>query len=133
MNTDSAEVPQLDLFTPRPSRPPPPVAAPDPPEAPPVAAPASAATEYDRSFEAFHAANPRVYELLVHFARIALAAGRQKIGVRVLWERMRWETWITTTGGEFKLNDHYHSRYARLIMATEPDLADVFRTRELRS
>lgn len=138
MSTDSPEAPQLDLFASRPARPTPtPPEAPPPVQAPrtePPADPADPAdTDYDRSFRAFHAANPRVYELLVHFARVAVAAGREKIGVRVLWERMRWETWITTTGTEFKLNDHHTSRYARLVMATEPDLAGVFHTRELRS
>ena len=36
-------------------------------------------------------------------------------------------------GSDFKLNDHYHSRYARLVMAKEADLREMFDVRELRS
>jgi hypothetical protein len=34
---------------------------------------------------------------------------------------------------DFKLNDHYTSRYARLIVAHEPDLAELFELRRLRA
>ncbi len=128
-------------------------AAPDPPPAaPPSAVELREETAAQAAFLAFHAANPRVYELLVRAARDAIAAGRLKLGVRVLWERIRWETELATEGGDFnlnnrpqaqqqtsssttdfKLNNNLHSRYARLIMASEPDLAEVFRTRGLRS
>ncbi|CAB4180862.1 hypothetical protein UFOVP1056_1 [uncultured Caudovirales phage] len=46
---------------------------------------------------------------------------------------LRWETAMSTTGDDFKLNNNYRSRYARLIMATCPDLTDVFDTRELHT
>lgn len=138
----TAAEPQLDLFSPRPPRPAPPLSSPSPPapvtpvDPPPDAADADVPDEdsaLQRAFDEFHAANPHVYEMLVRFARVALAAGRKRIGIGALYERMRWETWVTTTGPEFKLNDHHRSRYARLMMAQEPDLAGVFETRALRS
>ena len=39
----------------------------------------------------------------------------------------------TSDTSGFKLNDHYTSRYARLIMEREPDLRGIFRTRKLMS
>lgn len=83
----------------------------------------------------FHSEHPEVYVELVRLARQAKAVGRQRIGVRMLWEVMRWNFALQrgSTEDEFKLNDHYPSRYARLIMRSEPDLAEIFEVRELRS
>ena len=85
-------------------------------------------------FEGFHAANPRVYSTLVQLAREARAVGQATVGIGMLWEVMRWKLSLAvTTSSAFKLNNNHRSRYARLIMAQEPDLADVFETRELRA
>ena len=40
---------------------------------------------------------------------------------------------MTTVRTDFALNDHYRSRYARLIMEQEEDLRDLFEVRELRN
>ncbi len=87
-------------------------------------------------FEHFHSENPIVYATLVRFAREWRLARTDRCGVGMLWEVMRWEVslrGLPATGEDFKLNDHYRSRYARLIMLQEPDLADIFETRILRS
>jgi len=90
-------------------------------------------SELQARFEAFHAANPRVYATLVRLAREARAVGHQRVGIAMLFEVARWQLSIQTTGDDFKLNNSYRSRFARLIMAQEPDLAGVFETRELLS
>jgi hypothetical protein len=87
-----------------------------------------------RRFLAFHRANPFVYLKLVELARRARDRGMTRYGIRRLWEVMRWEIAMDIQrDGEFRLNDHFHSRYARLIMEQEPDLAGFFETRFLRS
>lgn len=81
-------------------------------------------------FEKFHADNPLVYQTLVKLAREWVAEhGSKKLGIRVIWEVARWEIIKSTRNADYKLNDHLTSYYARLIMAQEPDLADVFETR----
>ncbi len=90
-------------------------------------------TAIDIRFSAFHAANPHVYETLVRLAREAVRRGKERVGIKALWERMRWELWIETDDPEFRLNNDFTSRFARLIMSREPDLAGVFETRTLRS
>lgn len=86
------------------------------------------------AFEAFHAENPQVYSELVALARQARSRGHQKIGIELLFAVCRWERMMRTTSSDgFKLNDHFTSRYARLIMQREPDLAGLFETRELRA
>jgi hypothetical protein len=85
-------------------------------------------------FERFHEANPRVYEHLVRLAYQAKSTGRKRIGIRVLWERLRWWSWFETDGKEpFRLNDKFTSRYVRLLIEREPELAPLFETRELRA
>jgi hypothetical protein len=92
-------------------------------------------TTFDRAFIEFHEKNPHVYAILCRLAREAVKAGRGKIGIGLLWEVMRWELFLQTHDpeSEFKLNNNYRSRYARLIMEKEPDLAGVFETRLLRT
>lgn len=88
----------------------------------------------ERAFRAFHEESPHVYAKLVQLAREARAVGQQRVGIGMLWEVLRWQLFVATTSDDgFKLNNNHRSRYARLIMAQEPDLADVFETRELRS
>jgi hypothetical protein len=85
------------------------------------------------AFTAFHEANGWVYDALVTLARRWTATGRTRIGIKALFEVLRWEWSLATTGDTFRLNNSWTSRYARLIAAQEPDLADVFETRELRA
>lgn len=87
----------------------------------------------DAQFAAFHRDNPAVYATLVRLAREARVAGKSKVGIKALWERMRWDLWLATHGDDFKLNNNLTSRYARLIAAQEPDLAGMFETRKLRA
>lgn len=85
-------------------------------------------------FEDFHAANPQVYAGLVRLARQAVDRGHQRIGIELLFAVLRWEHMMTTTRESgFKLNDHFTSRYARLIMEREPDLEGFFETRKLKA
>lgn len=85
-------------------------------------------------FEQYHAAHPEVFARLVELARFAKARGK-KVGIRLLWERLRWEFFIERDAGdEYKLNDHLHSRYARLIAQTYPDeFGEFFELRELKT
>jgi len=74
-----------------------------------------------------------IYRLCVHFAREAHATGR-RIGMKAIWERVRWECSVKRQNGDaYALNNCHVSRLARLIMEREPDLANLFETRELRS
>jgi len=84
-------------------------------------------------FDVFHAANPAVYQWLVKHARDLTRQGHKKIGIKMLFEVLRWRSMIRTTtaaGEEFKLNNDYSAHYARRIMERERDLAGVFHIRE---
>lgn len=88
----------------------------------------------DSRFRTFHRENPHVYQILVRLAREARTRGKTRLGVKALWERMRWDIWMQTEDDdEFKLNNNFTSRYARLIVRQEPDIAGMFELRALRS
>jgi len=85
----------------------------------------------EQRFLAFHHNNPHVYEALVRMARRWKIAGHKTCSIKMLFEVLRWQVGITTSGDDFTLNNSYTSRYARLIAANEPDLADLFQMRQL--
>lgn len=86
----------------------------------------------DAAFAEFHQANPHVYAELRMLALRARNAGAQRIGIGMLYEVMRWRHALRTQGDDFKLNNNYRSRYARLLMQ-EPELAGCFEIRGLRA
>lgn len=92
------------------------------------------ATIQDR-FEAFHALNPWVLDALERITADYLGAGHRKVGIRMLWEVLRWQYNRATEdpSSTFKVNDHYHSRYVRLLIERHPEWASVFETRALRA
>ncbi len=90
--------------------------------------------EIQERFEDFDRENPEIYKALVLFARQIKSRGFQTYGIRSLWERTRWHFQVEKAeGADFKMNDHFHSRYARKIMENESDLAGFFETRVLRA
>lgn len=96
---------------------------------------APAAGSIQEQFEEFHRRNPWVYDTLVELARDLVARGRTRVGIGMLFEVVRWTYYRQTDDAqsEFRLNNNYRSRYARLIMARERDLDGVFELRELRA
>ena len=89
-----------------------------------------------QAFERYHRENPHVYDALVRLARQAKARGHRRFGIELLFAVLRWERMMVAVDPSqesYKLNDHYTSRYARLIMEREPDLEGLFETRRLRS
>lgn len=87
----------------------------------------------EKDFLEFHAANPLVYQRLVELTRQwTRRRGSRKVGMKMLFEVLRWEVAMKTTG-DFKLNNNYTSYYARLIMERNPDLDGLFETRALQA
>lgn len=87
-------------------------------------------------FWRFHNRNPLVYDALVELARQGKDAGRRQLGMKMLFEVLRWNRIIEGLPDayeEYKLCNDYTSRYARLIMESEPDLDGLFVVRDLRS
>lgn len=87
-------------------------------------------------FVAFHAEHPEVLAKLRELALGLVRRGHRHLGIGVLWETLRYQTLLGYRPDEaepYRLNDHYRSRYARLLMETTPELEGVFETRELKT
>lgn len=84
------------------------------------------------AFMAYHDRHPEVYAMLIELAERAKAMGRNRIGISMLWETMRWMMHVEKSE-EFKLNNNYRSRYVRMICRDRGDLAVMFEMRELRA
>lgn len=85
------------------------------------------------AFREFHAANPRVYATLRRLALAKVRSGATRLGAKALYEVMRWELDVPSTDPAPRFNNNHVSRYARLLMRSEPQLRDVFETRTLTS
>lgn len=84
---------------------------------------------HKEDFLAFHQKNPIVYKILKKLALDLVKVGYDKIGISLIWERMRWEFMLLPTKDDFKLNNDFRAGYARLLMANEKKLKGVFNTR----
>lgn len=84
-------------------------------------------------FEAFDRDHPEVYRALVRLAREWVSVGHAKLGIKTLFERLRWEWQVAGLSDRdgYKLNNNYTAHYARKIMSENPDLDGLFETRTL--
>ncbi len=85
-----------------------------------------------QKFDAWIAANPWVITSVEHLIAGWLAAGHKRVGMKQVWEVIRW-TYGTTTGDTFKANNNWTSRVARLVLERHPEWSDAIETRELRA
>mgnify|MGYP001296110418 CR=1 FL=1 len=85
-------------------------------------------------FEAFHAANPWVYQALEALAADWLAHGHKRVGVKALFEVIRWQYGRRTAdpSSAWRVNNDYSSRYARLLIDRHPEWCDAIEIRALR-
>ena len=80
----------------------------------------------------WHKENPHVYELFERFTREALGRGHLRLSAWLIINRVRWETSIVTTGGDFKISNDYIAFYSRLFMAENPQYNGFFQIKEMK-
>lgn len=86
-------------------------------------------TPLERRFADFHARNPHILAELERRALRLLAVGASRIGVKALWESMRYDAMVRTDTREWKLNNDFTALYARLLIERNAQLATVIETR----
>lgn len=87
----------------------------------------------DTQFARWLSANPHILDAFLHYAVEAYRRGCRGIGGKLIVEQLRWQSAIQTAGDPYKINNNWTSRLVRAAIARQPELADVFETRELRS
>ena len=93
-------------------------------------------SKLESEFQAYHQANPQVYELVKRFAYEAIRAGYSRFSIGAIWERIRWEIAINThsnLAADFKMPNNHRAYYARMFLKDHPQYPDFFRTAHLRS
>lgn len=79
----------------------------------------------------YHIAHPEVFDLFMAYTRQAHEAGRQRIGARLIGERIRWFANIERRSeDDWLINDHYWPYYARLAMLVDSKLQGIFSRRD---
>tara|TARA_R110000824_G_scaffold385724_1_gene580025 strand:- start:759 stop:1130 length:372 start_codon:yes stop_codon:yes gene_type:complete len=77
----------------------------------------------------FHRNNPNVSLELRRLALGLVDAGHRHYSIKGLFEVLRFNAALRTTGKPYKLNNNLTPFYARLLMNCEPMLAGFFHTR----
>lgn len=73
----------------------------------------------------FHAQNPQVMEQLVRIGRDLRKRNVRRVGIALLFERLRWISLVKTGGDKYALNNRTaiapgtHTKQARQLSATE--------------
>lgn len=84
-------------------------------------------------FEAYHAANPNVYDMFVLFTQDAILAGKTKLSHWLIINRIRWESDIVVRTVEpFKISNDFVALYARKYMKEHPEHGEIFNTKEMK-
>jgi len=86
----------------------------------------------EAAFEEFDRETPHIYEAFCRFTFEAIRAGRERLGAKLIWERIRWFTAIESTPeGEYRLNNNWTAYYARKFMQDHPEHDGLFATRSV--
>lgn len=78
------------------------------------------------TFLAYHRDNPEVWLYFKRYAFKLIEAGHTKFSQRMIWESMRMDAMLNTTGYQYKLNNNYTKFYAEIFMQKHPQYGDVF-------
>lgn len=98
----------------------------------PQVPPAGRRLTLDEEFALWADDNERVVALFIRYALAAKRSGK-KVGAKAVWERLRWELHVESTGDGPRLNNNYTALVARVAMEREPELRGFFDTRERRA
>jgi len=80
-------------------------------------------------FRVFEAQHPWIYHALERLVEERLAAGAGRVGMKALFEALRWRQ----PDGVKGLNNNYTALYARRLLAVHPEWASVIEVRRRRS
>lgn len=87
----------------------------------------------EAAFTEFHRANPQVFEEIRRRVRRLLEKGITRIGIATVYESMRYDYMLATSGDSYRLNNSYRAYYARLLRKVDPELGRAVVCRESRA
>jgi hypothetical protein len=84
--------------------------------------------QYKR-FKLYHENNPEVFEYFKRYALRSIERGFKHLSAEFIFNIIRWETPITASGDDFKINNDFKPWYSRMFMAQYPQYEGFFRKR----
>ena len=89
----------------------------------------------DARFARFHKANEHIFDMFRDYAFAAKDAGMNRYSADAILHRIRWNINVETkrAEGQPKINDHYSSRYARMLIDIYPEFDGFFILKKLKS
>ncbi len=90
------------------------------------------APAHANNFARFHKDNPFILNMLIELALEYKNAGRKRLSMDLLLNKLRWDFDVQTKDdlSNLKINNNYRSYYARAVMEAEPRLKGFFKTRK---
>lgn len=87
--------------------------------------------DIDVRFREYDEAHPEVWELFVRFCERLRGLGFKHYSADAVLHQIRWHHHVEYQRADFKINDHFSSRYARKLMAQRPEFAGFFELRRI--
>jgi hypothetical protein len=81
-------------------------------------------------FKEFDLENPIVYTEIVKLVTAAHDSGVKRLGIATIFEVMRYNMAVRTTGDQYKLNNNFRAMYVRKLISEYPQFTDMFETRQ---
>ena len=85
--------------------------------------PSSSTDRHRAEAHAFMRQHPQVYEHFYRFCVDAKVAGVQKLGAKLVWERLRWELKVVgrSEPAKYALNNNYVKTFAERVVEENPE------------
>ena len=80
------------------------------------------------NFKKYHEENPSVYSLFERFS-LEMASKKKRFSAKCIFHRIRWETAVTNTTVDYKIDDGWIAHYARMFVEKHPKYKDFFEFR----
>jgi hypothetical protein len=64
-----------------------------------------------------------------HAIELRQKGNRKRYGIKMILERLRWDSAIAENGQEYKINNNFPSCISRVLMALNPELRGMFQVR----
>lgn len=84
-------------------------------------------------FSEFHEQNPQVFRLFKRLCQQMWRAGRRRYSARTIFEVMRWNHDLSTSGDAFEINGDFVPIYARLLVYHHALFEGFFEFRQVKS
>lgn len=84
------------------------------------------------AFGRYHGKNPQVYERFMELTFKMLQTGRSQYSAWAIFNVIRWDHDMSTTGDMFKISNDYIAIYARVFMLDFPEASGFFNTKEMK-